>query len=125
MLTEKTQNIPATATPFLQQVEVTATDLIVRLMKFTLERREALLFYPNAKGVPDKLAEIDGILYQLDYLIKSDLPVKAIAKLVLKQTIMLHFIAPRDSSKRFSEWYLKIEDVMQAFRDVLGWRAQQ
>ena len=116
------------AQPITKEVKqptiVTAGYLIKQLIKYTLERKVAYGAYPNAKGASEKLLAIDEVLYALAEA-GSLLNDSQIAKAALRQTLNLHFIAPAATRMVYQRWRDKIDEIMDAFREFLGWEAQQ
>ncbi|MDB4919823.1 hypothetical protein [Mucilaginibacter sp.] len=109
-------------TPFTV-LEITERDVITKLRSYAEERRHAIKAYPFAHGANEKLEAIEQIIYNLDRAEACRNPSQAI-KIVLTTALNFHFIAPRQTHKLFAAWYEKVEDVMRACRQFLGWRAQ-
>ncbi|GAA4327587.1 hypothetical protein GCM10023149_31080 [Mucilaginibacter gynuensis] len=105
-----------------QQTELTEKQAIVILQKFALERRSALLAYPNAKGVSEKLLAIDEILNMLDAA-RYMMP-RAACVMILKTWLNFRYIAPTATKKLFTTWNDKTEAVLTACRNYLGYNKQ-
>ncbi|MES2810041.1 MAG: hypothetical protein V4619_15525 [Bacteroidota bacterium] len=88
------------------------------LQSYALERRTALLAYPNAKGVAEKLTAVDEILAMLDEALKL-MPRAACAK-VLKTALNFGYISPTATKKIYTSYTAKVEAILSACRGYLG-----
>jgi len=102
---------------------LTEQDVIEKLRAYTIERKTALMAYPLATGVAEKLEAVRQILFKLEIASLQATP-KQVIKTVMTCALDLHFIAPRATRKLYKTWYEKIEAIMQACRDYIGYTKQ-
>jgi len=102
--------------------ELTEKDAIKLLQRYALERRQALLAYPNARGISEKLLAIDEILMILDTA--STLMPRAACAMILKTWMNFRYISPTATKKIFETWTAKIETILSACRNYLGYTQQ-
>ena len=101
---------------------VTVKDLIQLLHRYAKQREYAYNRYCN-HSTAMKIEAIADI-YELLSKAADCLSDKEACKLILKTALDFHFIAPTGNRKEYADWYLKVEDVMEACRHYLGWRKQ-
>jgi hypothetical protein len=101
---------------------LTEKQAIVTLQRFALERRTALLAYPNARGVAEKLLAIDEILGILDEA--SLLMPRAACAMILKTRLNFGYISPTATKKIYTSYSGKIDAILSACRAYLGYKQQ-
>lgn len=106
----------------VQATELTEKQVIRLLQTYALERRQALLAYPNARGVSEKLLAIDEILAMLDQA--SILMPRAACAMILKTWFNFRYIAPTATRKLFTNYSNKIDTLLCACRNYLGYTKQ-
>jgi len=104
-------------------IVLTEQEVITRVRLMACERRHAISYYPNAKGVAEKLNAIDEAISTLDSAEKCINVKQAIMK-VLSVRATMHYIAPTATRKLHATWFTKVEKIMDGCREYLGWQKQ-
>ena len=114
-----------TQTPSVVKTRLTVTGAIAQVRAYVLERKTAFEVFRFSTHESEKLGACEELLCELQI---AELEAKnneaTAVKTMLRCAMRLHYIAPTKTRKLHQTWYLKIEDVMIACREYLGWQKQ-
>lgn len=88
-----------------------------------MQRKTAIEYYPKAKSFTEQNDAINRLILKLAEMdfIDND---KKKAKIMLSMELDLHFVAPKSTIKIFTNYMIKVNNIMALLREVLGYQKQ-